>query len=1386
MKICLECEGITESAQLHCSSCEAPLVATQAVHFPRRRGEEHAGHRLLRTVVDGKYRVLSVLGRGGMGTVFRAQHAVSHAPLALKILNPQFADRSDFRDYFLAEARRAGRVLHESVGRVLDVGETQDGTVYIAMELIEGATLDEYVHGPQPLPPAVVVEILVQICGGLAAAHDAQVVHRDLTPRNVMLVVRDGRPAVKILDFGIAGGEPRSDPRRLDGHEDIIAPGFANPPYTAPEQLIGGAVDARSDLYSLGVIAYEALTRRLPVDGDSNEAWADATVRGAIHPLLPSPGVPVRLTRLVDSLLAFDPARRPPSAQAVREVLEAIRRPQSRLLRDAALLVLFLAAVVLVLAYRVAPAPFLQVRHGPLVVVGPGEPLPALQYLHPDRLQQTRFDFSALRPEDLVVELSRNGVREHRFVEVGSAADDGTLQVRWEKLRPALDDAGPVLMTFLARNVRALGKAHVCVDGEPPRLELLDPGSSTLCSTSKLGFRAEDRALAALDLECRIGGELVKAVSLLGEPRRELPVEELLGDLQRGSSPLREVELRLTARDAAGNAARPEVRHFAALDCRVPGIVSLPKRRAFLLDSPRNERARLSLELSDTEPGLKWFVGAPDGPRHEVEHVEWIGMQAHLTLAASWFGGFDRARRYPLVVELRDAAGNRGSSSFELTFHTEEPELVLVSPEQVAHVLRVMGDQLVWSGGEVVFAFRCNPLFRPQQVSVHQGARLVVGLADLIGSESEFGGGKVALRMPRVAGPEDGRAVLHVVLHPDVPGTRDVTIEWPLRVMARRMQLRLPETNRVRYLNDLLAAGSGLFEPGDDGLGLQQPLRWQLSPPDARLLQGQVYWGHGGGDMAALDLAPRTTAEARFVPGRALTHLHGGTNLFALRLRDPFGRPVDVSCGGRPAEALGEAVLVARFEYHPDDARLDSQPLLLENQQPTRVRVHTPYTFRAGDLGGLLLWVGRSKVPCEAIRRIGDRGCELRFAVPFEVMVDAIGRRPGMPELAQEGHEFAVELRLETPAFQRAFGAVSAAGGAKRVAVRTIRSSLVQVRIGTRFPPAHPDLAGLELVPVLRPLEREFADPVPAELRRAGGFVRRREVAVKGVADFYLQSTELTAAQYRAIIERFFALPVAMRIPAQIVHPFDPLGVARIAPPGNALVPHAYGGDLAAFSAAAIRAPAEAVSGIDFFQAYAVARMAGQVLLGDPEALRLPFGVELELAALGPGRGRLNGVAGGPTLAELRRRGDSVRSARGELVGLDFGRREWVMDLPWPRDAAARNLVGVWMRDFELHQRLAAGEQAIEGLAAGEAAVLRTVGVVRGGDLTDAQRLVDLETGRPARPDAPLGRGVPGVTRVLCIDRDGSGIGGKTHRLLREVGMRLAGGRVFLEKVRAR
>ncbi|MFO0686890.1 MAG: protein kinase [Sandaracinus sp.] len=219
---------------------------------------------LVGRTLDGRFRILSALARGGMGAVYRAEQLPLGRAVAIKILSLRHDEDQDpeFRKRFLLEASTAAKLTHPNTVRVFDYGQTDDGLYFIAMELLEGQTLKEVIAKEGALDPERAVEIAKQIARSLREAHRLGIVHRDMKPGNVMLVERGGEETVKVLDFGLAkdtGGE--------NGEvEDITQTGVftGSPKYMSPEQIQGEKLDARSDLYSVGVILYEMLSGRPP------------------------------------------------------------------------------------------------------------------------------------------------------------------------------------------------------------------------------------------------------------------------------------------------------------------------------------------------------------------------------------------------------------------------------------------------------------------------------------------------------------------------------------------------------------------------------------------------------------------------------------------------------------------------------------------------------------------------------------------------------------------------------------------------------------------------------------------------------------------------------------------------------------------------------------------------------------------------------------------------------------------------------------------------------------------------------------------------------------------------------------------------------------------
>jgi serine/threonine-protein kinase len=226
---------------------------------------------LVGQVVAGRYHVLRKLGEGGMGEVYLAQHVKLRRLQALKVMRSEMSRDPDAASRFNREASNAAEIDHANVARVYDFGETPEGLVYLSMEYVDGISLSALLKSQGALPPAVAASLAMQIADGLAAAHQLKVVHRDLKPDNLLVVGDpDGPRTVKIVDFGIAKAM-ESEAQKVTRTGFVIG----TPAYMSPEQLLGGAVDGRSDLYSLGCVLYEMLTGAPPFEGPSREAMVN-------------------------------------------------------------------------------------------------------------------------------------------------------------------------------------------------------------------------------------------------------------------------------------------------------------------------------------------------------------------------------------------------------------------------------------------------------------------------------------------------------------------------------------------------------------------------------------------------------------------------------------------------------------------------------------------------------------------------------------------------------------------------------------------------------------------------------------------------------------------------------------------------------------------------------------------------------------------------------------------------------------------------------------------------------------------------------------------------------------------------------------------------------
>jgi eukaryotic-like serine/threonine-protein kinase len=283
---------------------------------------------MLGRVLGDRYRVLSRLGEGGMGTVYLCEHAVLHRRFAIKLLRREAAADPELVDRFRNEAISASRIGQENVVEVLDFGAEEDGVLYYVMEALDGRSLGALIREEGPLPVPRALEVLDQICRALGAAHASGVVHRDVKPDNVFLARReDGTQRAKVIDFGISHVPPAAGGERITREGALIG----TPEYMAPEQAAGGEVDPRTDVYAVGVLAFEMLTGTLPLEGATPVATLVAHQTCTPDP--PSrraPGVPPEVDALVLRALAKRPEDRFPTMDALAAEVTRVRAALAR------------------------------------------------------------------------------------------------------------------------------------------------------------------------------------------------------------------------------------------------------------------------------------------------------------------------------------------------------------------------------------------------------------------------------------------------------------------------------------------------------------------------------------------------------------------------------------------------------------------------------------------------------------------------------------------------------------------------------------------------------------------------------------------------------------------------------------------------------------------------------------------------------------------------------------------------------------------------------------------------------------------------------------------------------------------------------------------------
>ena len=283
-------------------------------------------------ILSGKYKLLRLLGDGGMGSVYEAEHLTLGTHVAIKVLHPDLARRTGIAERFLQEARVSAQIRSAHVVQVIDVDRTPEGVAYLVMELLQGEPLASVMRRERRLPVATACEYASQILQALEAAHALGVIHRDLKPDNVFVTFQGGRPILKLIDFGIA----KLKTTQTGQSKNLTVAGMlmGTPEYMAPEQAYSAdKVDVRADLYAVGVMLYEMLAGQPPAEAEDPRVLILKVERGEVTPLVRvAPGIEPPLAGFVHRAMAARPELRFANAPEMRIALEAIqsgKRPET-------------------------------------------------------------------------------------------------------------------------------------------------------------------------------------------------------------------------------------------------------------------------------------------------------------------------------------------------------------------------------------------------------------------------------------------------------------------------------------------------------------------------------------------------------------------------------------------------------------------------------------------------------------------------------------------------------------------------------------------------------------------------------------------------------------------------------------------------------------------------------------------------------------------------------------------------------------------------------------------------------------------------------------------------------------------------------------------------
>ncbi|MGE0355104.1 MAG: protein kinase [Gemmatimonadales bacterium] len=339
---CPRCGATFQPPARFCQNDGSPLIdvqtpssASKVLGEPSRTQVRHApptpaqgvdkASTLSGQVLDTRYQVLKKLGEGGMSFVYLAREIATGDTVAIKVLSPKLSAEKTSVERLRREAGLAMRLNHPNVCRILRLGETEDGLIYLVMPYLEGDLLSDREISKGPLTLDEGLPVLIQLCRGLQHAHELHIIHRDLKPENVMLVpdteFQNGIRAV-VMDFGLAK-ERRAEPELAK----LTATGIVlgTPEFMSPEQIRGKPLDSRSDIYALAILAFEMFTGQLPFQGRSAQEMMIARLRGTALPLRQAkPDLPPKLETVISKALDADPDKRYPTMQDFAEAVSGI------------------------------------------------------------------------------------------------------------------------------------------------------------------------------------------------------------------------------------------------------------------------------------------------------------------------------------------------------------------------------------------------------------------------------------------------------------------------------------------------------------------------------------------------------------------------------------------------------------------------------------------------------------------------------------------------------------------------------------------------------------------------------------------------------------------------------------------------------------------------------------------------------------------------------------------------------------------------------------------------------------------------------------------------------------------------------------------------------